>query len=280
MRGQPRLIKISSVAPEPVETQIYAPVAQLWLGSMSRSGWSDRRAAVTLGRIVEELPPMRIKDSRVNQRPLGHREQQMVMEFAPADWGDLFEKECQVEYAGRSYGWPRPACVSDLDSSWHSGRWWTIPTFRGSDTIRTRTTHGPYLDAPCVAAYGVEDTTFESPWLGEVAADRSADSTAMWRPFRVSPGARVFEIGTQEDWSILVQRYPLELGGPTQWRRWFGEERFVAVDWCAAAADLDGVHVSQMGYLWCAYAPIRTSLGISTLAGWGPDQTLWLRASI
>ncbi|MCT2980769.1 hypothetical protein, partial [Propionibacterium freudenreichii] len=52
---------------------------------------------------------------------------------------------------------------------------------------------------------------------------------------------------------------------------------FVLVNWADVAKEYDAVHVTPRGYLLSAWAPIATEYGLTTLAGWGPDLTCWLR---
>ena len=48
-------------------------------------------------------------------------------------------------------------------------------------------------------------------------------------------------------------------------------------DWPRVARDWDGIHLSIAGYITASDCAVRTGTGTATvLAGWNPDQTLWL----
>jgi hypothetical protein len=55
-----------------------------------------------------------------------------------------------------------------------------------------------------------------------------------------------------------------------------GQGTWVIPDWVAVSQDWDGVHVSLGGYLEAAYRAANAGGGFTLLAGWNPDETLWL----
>ena len=80
-----------------------------------------------------------------------------------------------------------------------------------------------------------------------------------------------------EDWLRLVSKYP----GATireSARDTFGSSPggWVLPDWANVASDFDGVHISVMAYLTSAYTPYALGSSSTILAGWNPDETLWL----
>jgi hypothetical protein len=152
-----------------------------------------------------------------------------------------------------------------------SGAWWSGPAMSGLP-VTTRALPG--LGAARLAL--VEDG------LGWKSA-------RCW-PLRPRPGARVYEIDGPAAWASLVARYPLEVSRSRgrDWRRATGRAgRWLIPDYPAVAADYDGVHLTVLGYLTAAGAPVAVPIAgpgpagsgdpaRTLLAGWEPDATWWL----
>lgn len=96
-----------------------------------------------------------------------------------------------------------------------------------------------------------------------------------------SPPGKTYEIADAEAWAQLCRDYPLNVTASREhvWGTSIGHsDRWVIPDWQAMAADWDAVHLTIAGYLAAATTLIEVSDGIgSTIAGWGPDATFWLR---
>jgi hypothetical protein len=143
----------------------------------------------------------------------------------------------------------------------YSGYWWSTPALSGLVT-----------------------TTRSVPGLGALRLGLVEDSmgwpAAMCWPLAPGPGARIFEIGGPEDWTSLVERYPLEVT-KARWHDWFKVTgragTWLIPDYQAVAADYDGVHLTVGGYLTAAGRALPVSKAAATmLAGWDPDLTYWL----
>jgi hypothetical protein len=105
------------------------------------------------------------------------------------------------------------------------------------------------------------------------------DPVAVW-DIVISSAARVFEVREARDWARLTEAYPRDVTGRQgrQWEVWSGlAGPWLLPDWLAAARDWDGVHVTVGGYLATSYQAVPAGPGLAYLAGWHPDETLWLR---
>lgn len=109
--------------------------------------------------------------------------------------------------------------------------------------------------------------------------DSRGSSTVCATPVGAPP-AKTYEITDAESWSLLCTDYPLDVTASRDylWRDSIGHsDRWVIPDWQAMAADWDGVHLTIAGYLAAATTLIDVSDGTaSVIAGWGPDETVWL----
>ncbi len=96
-----------------------------------------------------------------------------------------------------------------------------------------------------------------------------------------APPEKTYEIANAEAWAQLCRDYPLDVTASREhvWGASIGScERWAIPDWQAVAVDWEAAHLTIAGYLAAATAPIEVSGGIaSTIAGWGPDETVWLR---
>lgn len=116
------------------------------------------------------------------------------------------------------------------------------------------------------------------PLACQEGAELIYGTKAIWS-LEISPGARVYEIQSAADWVALTARYPRITPGARDWARWAGlsVERWSSPDWVAVRQHWDGVHVSLGGYLSAAYRALPVGSETTMLAGWNPDETLWLR---
>jgi len=115
-------------------------------------------------------------------------------------------------------------------------------------------------------------------WLVE---DSSGGRHARAARVVVPDTARVYEVDGAAAWARLCDLYPCDV----TWSRrhvwgqatgWYGG--WVIPDFLAMAQDFDAVHVSVAGYLATAGRVVPVGTGAaSTLAGWNPDETVWLR---
>ena len=144
------------------------------------------------------------------------------------------------------------------------GPWWSIPPRRLLRTTRSMGERGP------MGLRFVEDG------LGWRAAEV--------RRVEVAHSAHVFEITSADDWSELCRQYPLEVTASRRhdWVRATGRSgAWVIPDWARVADEYDGVHLTVAGYLNSAGRAIPVDDDTaSVLAGWDPDQTVWLRDGV
>lgn len=98
---------------------------------------------------------------------------------------------------------------------------------------------------------------------------------------RVSPDARVYEIGSPADWHVLAVRCgdpDTYLGPDRHLLTVAGIDHGPAPTWSRVAADWDGVHLSFAGLLSALYVPVTTDDVTTTLWSWEWEKTLWLQA--
>jgi hypothetical protein len=97
------------------------------------------------------------------------------------------------------------------------------------------------------------------------------------------PPEKTYEITGADTWARLCRDYPLDVTAARDpmWRDSVGHsEEWVIPDWQAIAADWDAVHLTIAGYLAAATTRVEVSDGRSSvIAGWNPDETVWLRGS-
>lgn len=147
----------------------------------------------------------------------------------------------------------------DPSAPW-SGHWWSAP-------VPSR----------------IPSTTRSIPGLGAVGLvlveDGFGQRNARCWPVAPRPGARIYEISSPEDWTELVDCYPLDVSKSRRhdwWRTTGWAGRWLIPDFAAIAADYDAVHLSVAGYLITAGRALPVHDGRTVLAGWDPDQTFWL----
>ena len=161
---------------------------------------------------------------------------------ALAHWGHSI----RVEEAGAR------SKAEGLDSNL-SGPWWSIPT-------------------------GLVGTVSRIPAGLNLVEDYLGWEDAVAIP--VSGTGRTYEIRTEDDWTGLCRRWPLEVTASRRhdWFRTTGRDgRWVIPDWEQVAGEWDAVHLTVPGYLGCAGRALPVEAGTaSVIAGWDPDRTIWL----
>jgi hypothetical protein len=144
-----------------------------------------------------------------------------------------------------------------------SGTWWSTPSWPARPVSTTRPLPG----------LGSVHLVWEEDSFGQ----RNA---AIWT-LRAIRRPRVWEIDRPEDWTRLVDRYPLDVTNArrTVWYMATGRDGTWRIpDWAAVAGDYDAVHLTVAGYLASATRPLPLNDrdAATMLAGWNPDQTWWL----
>ncbi|MDO5676337.1 MAG: hypothetical protein Q4G35_02380 [Propionibacteriaceae bacterium] len=90
------------------------------------------------------------------------------------------------------------------------------------------------------------------------------------------------EIDGARAWCRLTAEHPYLVadgaagGGSDDLAGWFGGFKFYEPYWPAVAEHYDVIHLTQLAYLECAYAPLECIDGITSITGWGPDVAVWL----
>ncbi len=94
----------------------------------------------------------------------------------------------------------------------------------------------------------------------------------------------VFEIASAVDWAELCVRYPLEYAesgdGAGRSSLHNRANRLVVPDWVRVAEKYHGVHLQVGAYLAASALPIDAGNALSVVAGWNPDETLWLSSAV
>jgi hypothetical protein len=182
-------------------------------------------------------------------------------------WWDPVARDSQRWLAERNAGLPRGDRLNlglREAARRSAGQGWWASELIGSDVPRT--TRG---DVP-----GAQAISLACPEGFEIFSDLRQ----VWS-VRIDRGVRVYEVAGIEDWAALARDYPCRLpaGHGRDWARWTGKRgTWVIPDWVAVSRDWDGVHVSLGGYLEAAYRAAGAGGGFALLAGWNPDETLWL----
>jgi hypothetical protein len=138
--------------------------------------------------------------------------------------------------------------------------WWSAPLGGAVST-----TTGPIDVLPAVELGCSEDSAGE-------------EHVEVWA-VGIDEGARVREIGDAFDWAELAAEFPRDVTASRRydWDRWTGQSGpWVLPDWVAVARDWDGIHLSIGGYLAATGVALTAGNAMTLLAGWEPDQTLWL----
>jgi hypothetical protein len=149
---------------------------------------------------------------------------------------------------------------ADADAEEEDRTWWSPPLGGG-----VFTSTGPIGPLPAVEA------GCELDGAGE-------ERFELWA-VAISSRARIWNITGPDDWGRLVARYPRDVTASRRhdWSRFTGRDgTWLLPDWPRAASDWDGVHLSIAGYISATGRAITAGEAATVLAGWGPDQTLWL----
>lgn len=238
---------------------------------------------LALGQVTRQLPPT--NNAIFDPWQKSQQSSLSLPDELRQAWGRRFDATAQVELAPRNERFWRAHTHTIVQSSVHD-RWWTRPELNDapafiSEFSRTNepclvTTSGPWLEAPSVAAFGVEDNALQ-PW-----PEGSAD--LQWRPIKVESELRVYEVDSAQAWSDLVEMYPnlfvdgsQSAQGSYGLAHWFAGHRFYEPYWPRVAQDFDVVHLTQLAYVESAYSPLPVFDGFTTISGWGPDVAMWLR---
>lgn len=228
------------LAATPALQAVLARAARAVAASPAAAWWTAPVDVADQWRVTFDHPPSRTPDGPAAPAAATLRE-----------WRDAVVAE--EETAARE----RPA---DPRAPW-SGTWWSTPPAALTRTTRRVGDLGP------AGLRLVEDSLgWTSARVGRVHAPE---------------GARVLEIDGPDAWVALCRARPLEVTASRRhdWFRTTGtDSRWVVPDWSAVAADVDAVHVGVAGYLSTAGRALPVDDGVHTvLAGWGPDETVWLR---
>jgi hypothetical protein len=144
----------------------------------------------------------------------------------------------------------------------HGGPWGSVPPGSLTHSTSAWKNFGP------VGLYLEEDS------FGPMAASAT--------PVGPAP-ENTYEITGADAWARLCGEYPLDVTASREpmWSVSVGQsDEWVIPDWHAMAADWDAVHLTIAGYLAVATTRIAVADGrASVIAGWGPDETVWLRSS-
>lgn len=146
------------------------------------------------------------------------------------------------------------------DGKVYSGTWWSPPLGDG-----VFTSAGPVGPLPAVE-------------LGLAVDSAGEDRFEVW-DVGIGPQARIWNIAGPDDWARLAARYPRDVTASRRhdWYRSTGRDgMWILPDWPRAARDWDGVHLSIAGYITAPQSAIPAGDAATVLAGWVPDQTLWL----
>lgn len=140
-----------------------------------------------------------------------------------------------------------------------SGHWWSAPTSAVPITTRA------LIGGGCTELVLKEDS------FGPDQAE--LHPVAPIRP------VRVLEIDGPQGWVDLVAAHPLDVTRSRLhvWNATTGLTGPWSIpDWAAVAAQWDAVHLTVFGYLTTATRALRVGDAFTVLAGWSPDETLWL----
>lgn len=231
-------------------------------------GHGPRAWQRALGEIVDELPPMGSRDWLPDRRFTLLELVSLIPDDVLVGWTLPFGgTQVEVSHTDRFV----ERYTAPVGNGPDDALWWTTPT-QGSTRRRVlTTTRGPWHRAPCVEAFGTEDSFWDT-----------SDGPAHWRTIEPTFDPVLYEIDGPPAWRSLVEAYPRRLEDPSpsnaagSLANWFGDPFYVP-DWAKVSSDFDAVHLTQLGYVTTAYAPIPCRGGTTSVCGWGPDLTAWLR---
>jgi hypothetical protein len=188
---------------------------------------------------------------------------QSLISSAAASW--WWDPRGSEQFWVRGADAPAPAADGQLPT-WsdvlpdHDDVWWVQPP------VGPPTSRQPPGDALPVAAVCPD-------WH-----EKRGPRVEIWS-VRAVPDARVFEVRGPDDWIELVRAHPRRVAADhAEWRQWTGwTGDWIVVDWSAVARDWAGVHVTVGGWVTAAHRLLPVPGGATVLAGWNPDETVWLR---
>lgn len=225
---------------------------------------------VSLGAIVDSLPWMGADPFEPCAAEL-----QSIPPLPPSIielWSQPYAPAQQIQLGTPLLESPKSALIIQPPTN---ARWSTLPTMREGACLESTT--GPWLGAPCVAAFGMEDSYIQTgpDWFDDMES----------RPVLPSFEPRIYEVDSPVAWVRLVERYPshFEDAQADQNRyqhdlaHWFSHHKLYEPHWPSVSNDYDAIHLTQLAYVRCAYRAIPCLDGVTTVTGWGPDVTVWLR---
>lgn len=225
---------------------------------------------LALGAVVDSLPWMDanpFEPCTATLRPVPP-----LPSFITELWSRPYMPAHQVQLGTPLLESPTPTPVVQPSMS---ARWSTVPAVQGGACLQTTT--GPWLGAPCVAAFGMEDSYIQTgpDWFDEMET----------RTVLPSFDPCVYEVSSPAAWVRLVERYPSRFEDAKadlhcyqhDLAHWFSHHKLYEPHWPSVANDYDAIHLTQLAYLRCAYTAIPCLDGVTTVTGWGPDVTVWLR---
>jgi hypothetical protein len=193
---------------------------------------------------------------RNHQRWAGSAGEQGPRSTAPAEAlrAQATADEEEEQRTAQELPWPPE------DGRVYSGTWWSPPLGNG-----VFTTTGPVGPLPAVE-------------FGCAADSVGEDHFEVW-DVEISQQARIWNITSPDEWGRLAARYPRDVTASRRhdWYHLTGRKgTWILPDWLQAARDWDGIHLSIAGYITATGFAIPAAGVATVLAGWGPDQTLWL----
>lgn len=93
---------------------------------------------------------------------------------------------------------------------------------------------------------------------------------------QTSDADRVYEVDSLESWRALIDQFPMDVT-PSRRHIWGEGQRWFLPNWYAVASEFDVVHLTTTAYLQLAGRVLAVQDGMTMVAGWGPDESVWLR---
>src|SRR5712691_4336361 len=178
--------------------------------------------------------------------------------------------------------------------AWRSWREQLADLDEGLSRPRPPERPGVTIGALWWSAPGTAPASWTTPAVGQLPAaglleffdtflppDEAAGAN-VWL-LRIDSRARVLEITSPRDWQHLVDRFPRDVTGTHdgEWRGWTGVRGpWRLPDWEQVADHYAGVHVTVGAVVTSCGVALPAADGYTTLVGWTPGATLWLRDEI
>jgi len=144
-----------------------------------------------------------------------------------------------------------------------SGTWWSTPI--GSGVMSST---GSVESVP-IGLYMVED-------------DFDWNSAETWS-LSIEPDCRIFDVNCPIDWQELFSSSAIDVTNSRSdtWNEVVGtKEKWLIPNWKELAEHYDGIHLSLSGYLTLSGRTLSVGDHKTLLAGWNPDETLWLNNKV